>query len=120
MDRMLRRKLKRLAESKYLEEKQVVLDMLSKLDQFTDLSPEARAERLAACENNFWEFCRFYLGHYFTAKTQAEFHEEIVSLMQQKECIVGIAAPRGFSKSTIVSFAFILWNICFEKKRFIV
>src|SRR5947209_246856 len=101
MDRMLRRKLKRLAEEKYISEKQVVLDMLARLDQFTDLSPEAKAERLALCENDFWEFCRFYLAHYFSAKTQAEFHPDIVKLMLAIELIVAIAAPRGFSKSTI-------------------
>jgi hypothetical protein len=117
---MLPKKTRRLSEEAYFEERRKVLELLAGLDQFSDLSPEAKLARYTECKDDFWAFCHYYIAHYFTSTTQAEFHDDIVKKMLALELLNAIAAPRGFSKSTIVSFAFILWCIVFEKKRFII
>ncbi|SFB75302.1 hypothetical protein SAMN02745150_00619 [Brevinema andersonii] len=69
-------------------------------------------------EKNFWYFFRNYLTHYAHQKSP-QFHKEIINLLEEKHPYIAIAAPRGFSKSTLVSFAYVLWNAIFSKKHFI-
>lgn len=59
------------------------------------------------------------LPHHFTLKP-AEFHKEIIDLLQQnypKNCIV---APRGHAKSSLISLAYVLHQIVFCKSEFII
>lgn len=59
-----------------------------------------------------------YLSHYHKQKTP-RFHDEIKSdLLKYKK--IARAAPREHAKSTIVSLEYTLWNICYNKKKFIV
>lgn len=110
----------RIPEALYQEEKRKVLDLLARLQSFEETTPEATQRRVAECENNIWQFAHFYLEHYFTTETQAEFHGDWVKLALAIELLIAIAAPRGFSKSTIFSFLLILHSICYGKKKFIV
>lgn len=66
---------------------------------------------------DFWHFFNHYLPHYGSEKSPA-FHREIIKLLDNN--FVAIAAPRGFAKSTLVSFAYVLWQIATERSRFIV
>lgn len=48
-----------------------------------------------------------------------KFHKEILSLASnQEEKLIGIAAPRGHAKSTIVDFVFAIWSTVYEKHHF--
>ena len=48
-----------------------------------------------------------------------DFHKEILSLASnQEEKLIGIAAPRGHAKSTIVDFVFAIWSTVYEKHHF--
>lgn len=61
-----------------------------------------------------------FLKHYFSIEG-CSMHDDIIQLCQDiNERSVVIAAPRGFAKSTIVSFAFPLWAICEKLYKFIV
>ncbi len=75
--------------------------------------------RTNKAKEDFWFFFRSYLPHYASVRTP-KFHKEIVDLLESHHSPVVIGAPRGFSKSTLVSFAYIIWNIIREKFYFIV
>jgi len=81
----------------------------------TRLSKPARVER---ARHDFEFFCRYYLADYFSAEP-AEFHRELVTMVQTHDRGVA-AAPREHAKSTHVSFAFPLHQICFRLRHFIV
>src|SRR5665213_4407715 len=81
----------------------------------TRLSKSARVE---PARHDFEFFCRYYLADYFTAEP-AEFHRDLVDMVQTHDRGVA-AAPREHAKSTHVSFAFPLHQICFRLRHFIV
>lgn len=81
-------------------------------------SKTSQKTNIKNAEKNFWYFFRNYLAHYAHQKSP-QFHKEIIKLLEEKHPYVAIAAPRGFSKSTLVSFAYVLWNAIFSKKHFI-
>ena len=96
----------------------IIRQSLDRLTLFEDsISSE---ERVAQCEADFFRYCKTYFPHYFTTMTQAEFHDELVALARKEEVPGAAAEPRGFAKSTLISFAYVLWCICYEKKFFIV
>ena len=109
---------------------------------FSGNSEEARAERKAACENDFFTFAQTYFPHYFGAEP-APYHRLIMDIVSTGKLspntiealkplikdkyheymipadeIVGIidVEPRGFSKTTRFSLVFPLW-LCIYKKR---
>lgn len=78
------------------------------------------------CRYDFEKFCRTFLGEQFSS-TWSTFHYDLVNSLEdiifnhQKEETKNVrAAPRGHAKSTFVSFAFILWCICYEYKKTII
>lgn len=65
-------------------------------------------------------FAKIVLDHHMS-DTTPPFHSEIYSLLGKKDILrKAIVAPRGHSKSTLVSLIYPLWNILFQKKHFIV
>ncbi len=63
---------------------------------------------------------------YLTNNCHAEFsrmHTDVFDLLQkvtrQRKGRVAVAAPRGHAKSTIVSLAYVLWCVLYEKERLI-
>ncbi|MGL4560823.1 MAG: hypothetical protein ACRCV0_00855 [Brevinema sp.] len=70
-------------------------------------------------ENDFFFFFKTYLSHYASQRF-ADFQKEIINLITSSTKFIAIAAPRGFSKSTLVSFAYVIWCIVFKKFHFIV
>lgn len=111
----LRRKI---TEKRYAKEKDRVLQKLAALTLFEQSTDKGQRTQRAA--NDFWYFCKEYLPHYFSSATQAEFHPQISDAAEVTNKVVAIAAPRGYSKSTIMSFAHPIWKIVFQKKKFIV
>ena len=77
-----------------------------------------KQQRIKKAKSDFAFFCRYYLGQYFPA-APAPFHREISDLIMRHYRVV-TAAPREHAKSTIVSFAFPLWSICFQLRHYIV
>lgn len=67
---------------------------------------------------NFEAFCRFILPGAFT-KPFSRFHREIIEeFMKDKDSAV--AAPRGHGKSTLIGQGFVIWNILYKRKKYIV
>jgi len=65
------------------------------------------------------EFAKFFFPHHITDATP-KFHTEIYDmLLDTTHPRVCIAAPRNFSKSTIVSFIYVLWQALYKKSKFI-
>lgn len=63
-------------------------------------------------------------GEYIFAKhitlSVPQFHKDIYSFLQRPEKTKGIAAPRGFAKSTIVDLIYAAWCIAYGKKHHII
>lgn len=59
-----------------------------------------RVARRQRAKNDIWFFAEYYFPHILKEKTP-DFHREIVDLLQN-QIRLGIAAPRGYAKSTLV------------------
>ncbi len=81
-----------------------------------------QAERLArAAADPLW-FCQTYLPHYFSHPF-APFHRELIALLEPRGRAVVpvvVAAPRGFAKTTLVSFGYVLHQVLCGRRRFVV
>lgn len=85
-------------------------------------SEEEKKKRKHLAAEDFFYFFETYLPHY-KEESFAPFHFELFSLINQQNSppkVVAIAAPRGFAKSTITSFAYVIWSILFKKRKFII
>jgi len=86
----------------------------------TDAKRESRLSRAAA---DPLYFCRTYLPHYFT-HAPAAFHYELIKLLQDRGDGVAtptvVAAPREFAKTTVAAFGYVLHQICFGRRHFII
>ena len=49
-----------------------------------------------------------------------EVFDALAGLVEKRAGRLAIAAPRDHAKSTIVSLAFVLWCVLYEKERFVV
>jgi predicted phage terminase large subunit-like protein len=76
-----------------------------------------KQKRMADCEMDLLRFGRTYCPHYFSYSA-SEFHEEIAELTDMEQ-FLNLVAPRGFAKSTILSFLKVLHWIVYERKHFI-
>jgi predicted phage terminase large subunit-like protein len=66
------------------------------------------------------DFAQTYFPQYVTHKPAA-FHEEICSLLMamsdKRDSRFALAAPRGHAKSTLISFFYVIWSICYGKEN---
>ena len=78
------------------------------------------------CARDFKKFCEYYLADSFKSPW-SPFHlwmidkiEDVVLNHNDEETRNVVAAPRGHAKSTLTSFAFPIWCVCYGYKKFIV
>ncbi len=68
-------------------------------------------------------FAKTYLPAHFTVPPSS-MHVELISMLEEatrkRNARLAIAAPRGHAKSTLVSFAYALWCICYKREPYIV
>ena len=83
------------------------------------LEKKSKDHRIKKIKKDFWFFFKNYLPHYSNTKSP-KFHKEIITLLEKADSPLIIGAPRGFSKSTLVSFAYVIWCILIEKYKFII
>ncbi|HEY3276391.1 MAG TPA: phage terminase large subunit [Syntrophorhabdaceae bacterium] len=93
--------------------------MQAEATPFEDASPQAKEERIRRSRVEDGYFAKTYLPHYFSMPSP-EFHKEIYDFTKVEDEPVFIAAPREHAKSTIVSFATPVEDICLERKHFII
>ena len=72
-----------------------------------------RMARRMRAKNDIWFFVEYYLPHIQKVKTP-DFHREIMEMLQN-ELRLGIAAPRGYAKSTVVFQIYALHCLLFEQ-----
>ena len=89
---------------------------------FWEEGEEKQETRLARAATDPLYFCRKYLPHYFD-KAPAPFHYELAGFLEQRgqEVVtpVAVAAPREFAKTTVCAFGYVLHQICFKRRHFI-
>jgi predicted phage terminase large subunit-like protein len=79
---------------------------------------EKYTDILAKCYNDCLQFVFSILPNHFNLRP-AEFHKKIYDLLFQGWKYVCIVAPRGHSKSTTITLGFVLHQILFKRKHFI-
>jgi len=100
---------------------EVVAALRTEVGAFGPQAPP-RKERLARAEEDPFYFFTAYLPHYFN-QGFAPFHHELMELLRPRGGAVvpvAVAAPRGFAKTTLVSFGYVLHQTLFGKRRFVV
>ncbi|MBI4798631.1 MAG: phage terminase large subunit [Desulfarculus sp.] len=114
--------LKRLSATAYrLRAAEVVARLRGEVGAFGPDAPP-QPERLARAASDPLYFCRMYLPHYFSHPF-APFHRELIELLTPRGRAVVpvvVAAPRGFAKTTLVSFGYVLHQVLFGQRRFVV
>jgi len=112
----------RLTSARFRERAaEVVARLQAEVGGFGPQAP-AQAQRLAQARADFFAFCRTYLPHYFSDDC-APFHYELIDLLRPRGSAVVpvvVAAPRGFAKTTLVSFGYVLHQVLFGQRRFVV
>ncbi len=114
---------KKLTKSEFRKRADKILMRLS-LDvmPFWADSEEKQKQRVERAERDPLYFCRTYLPHYFP-HAPAAFHYELVQMLEQRDgnvvTPIAVAAPREFAKTTVCSFGYVLHQICFRKRHFI-
>lgn len=73
-----------------------------------------RKQRRDQAREDIQFFAEYYLPHLLENKTP-QFHREILSLLTRPENRLGIAAPRGFAKSTLVQIIYGLHCLLFNQ-----
>jgi predicted phage terminase large subunit-like protein len=81
-----------------------------------DRRDRERVARIQRASEDPGYFCQYYLPHYFTTPL-APFQEEIISDAETEQRL-GVAAPRGHGKTTLLSFALTLRDIVLQRTRF--
>lgn len=71
-------------------------------------------------ERSILDFAKTYFPRHTVHKPCA-FHHEICSILQEmseaRNGRLAVAAPRAHAKSTVVSFFYVMWSICYNKER---
>jgi predicted phage terminase large subunit-like protein len=114
---------KKLTNAEFRQKADAILMRLSlEVTPFWEDSEEKQETRRLRAAADPLYFCRKYLPHYFD-KAPAPFHYELVGFLEQRgeEVVtpVAVAAPREFAKTTVCAFGYVLHQICFNRRHFI-
>ena len=114
---------KKLTKSEFRQRADKILMRLA-LDvmPFRGDSEDKQKQRLERAARDPLYFCRTYLPHYF-AHAPAPFHHDLVQLLQKRDgdvvMPVAVADPREFAKTTVCTFGYVIHQICFRQRHFI-
>ncbi|MCC7407448.1 MAG: phage terminase large subunit [Phycisphaeraceae bacterium] len=96
--------------------------MTIRLDYRPILVQELTRRRRLLAEESPQAFAQTYLRHHFVLPP-SRMHEEIFALLAQatkeRAMKLAIAAPRGHAKTTVVSFAYVLWSMLTGREPFV-
>jgi predicted phage terminase large subunit-like protein len=126
---------KKLTRTEFRQRADDILMRLSlEVTPFGQDSEARREARLKKAAADPLYFCRTYLPHYFS-HVPAPFHYELVQLLERRPSDDGtgetpvppaavvvpavVAAPREFAKTTVCTFGYVLHQICFGQRHFI-
>jgi predicted phage terminase large subunit-like protein len=116
----------------------VLMNLNLEVLPFSDRDESLQESRKRRAEKDPLYFCRVYLPHYFN-HPPAAFHHELIQFLEPRvdqakleesgngkehscEAVrpIVVAAPREFAKTTVCSFGYVLHQICFRKRHFII
>jgi predicted phage terminase large subunit-like protein len=114
---------KKLTKTEFRQQADKILMRLSlEVTPFWEDSADQQQQRLLKAATDPLYFCRTYLPHYFS-HAPAPFHHELVKMLEKRDGQVVtpmvVAAPREFAKTTVCAFGYVLQQICFGRRRFI-
>ncbi len=104
----------------YKKRKEEILAILT--EDIRPLDETTKEQRKKTAEKDYFYFFKTYLPHY-AEQGFAFFHREMIEMLNERNRVpvpICIAAPRGFAKSTHISFGYVIWSILFKKRNFIV
>ncbi len=114
---------KKLTKTEFRRRADDILMRLSlEVTPFWGDTDDKRENRLRRAAADPLYFCRTYLPHYFS-HAPAVFHHELIELLEEKSEVVTpvvVAAPREFAKTTVCAFGYVLHQICFARRHFII
>ena len=139
----LKKKMTRLEFRKRADD--VLVRLTMEVEPFWQDSDDKQSRRLKRAAADPIYFCRTYLPHYFS-HLPAFFHYELVKLLEARPAQVTggmpvpptekvgvtkevaptvvvpavVAAPREFAKTTVCTFGYVLHQICFKRRNFII
>jgi len=85
-------------------------------------SSEVARLRMVTGEQSPLTFGQLYLPHYFQlppSRMHNQIGRRLVVASHERGKRIAIAAPRGHAKSTLVSLAYVLWSICYQRETHI-
>ncbi len=86
------------------------------------VAEELGRQRRAIASESPNHFARVYLSHAFTAppcRLHSEVNARLTAMTTRRGTRLAVAAPRGHAKSTLVSLAYVLWCLLFQKEPFV-
>jgi predicted phage terminase large subunit-like protein len=136
---------KKMTKTEFRQRADEILMRLSlEVTPFWPENEEQQQKRLTKAAADPLYFCRTYLPHYFS-HAPAPFHYELVAMLEERPQGAGpevegqpapaaganpapsevavpavAAAPREFAKTTVCTFGYVLHQICFGRRRFII
>lgn len=88
----------------------------------SNLDNNLKLLRRELCKDSILEFSKFYFPQYMSSPSP-DFHKEICDLLmdisRSRNGRLAVAAPRNHAKSTLVTFFYVMWSICYSKEKFI-
>lgn len=111
---------KKLTEKEFQKKLEELKQLIRQsVDAFPD-DEKLKAKRLKKAEKDPLEFGKIYLPHY-TTKPYGKFHHEIIKHCEQRnKSIVGIAGPREHGKTIVPGHIYILHQLLFKQRKFII
>ena len=142
-DMTLKKKMTRMEFRKRADD--ILVRLTMEVEPFWQDSDDKQTQRLKRAAADPLYFCRTYLPHYFS-HLPAPFHYELVKLLEARPAQVTgrmpvpptedagatqdvapavvvpavVAAPREFAKTTVCAFGYVLHQICFKRRNFII
>ena len=142
-DMTLKKKMTRTEFRKRADD--ILMRLTMEVEPFWQDSDDKQTQRLKRAAADPLYFCRTYLPHYFS-HLPAPFHYELVKLLEARPAQVTgetpvpptenagatqqvapavvvpavVAAPREFAKTTVCTFGYVLHQICFKRRHFII
>lgn len=106
---------------------EVMTRLKAEVRPFEGDTPAKKQSRLKKGSLDPFFFFTQYLPHYFSHRF-APFHYELIELLGRRpdpgkgEVVVpvAVAAPREFAKTTITSFGYVLHQMLYKKRRFVI
>ena len=86
-------------------------------------SDALKLARIKKGKESILKFAKIYFGDDYMTSEPCSFHNDIcgilIDMSDKRRRNLAAAAPRGHAKSTIVSFFYVVWSICYSKENYI-